>query len=86
MLRSDKDETIKNKISGFNELAQKEYKTRHDCVGTMIDWELDKNINLTIRTSGISTTWNPYWRLRRTNFSEVLRYKSIATSWQDDQS
>ena len=39
----DRDETINPIISECNKLAQKEYKTRHDWVGKVIDWELCKN-------------------------------------------
>ena len=40
-LCSDRDETI-NYISECSKLAQKEYKTRHDWVGKVINWEMCK--------------------------------------------
>ena len=41
-LCSDRDETINHIISECSELAQKEYKTRHDWVGKVIHWEMCK--------------------------------------------
>ena len=41
-LCGDRDETINHIISECNKLAQKEYKTRHDWVGKVIDWEMCK--------------------------------------------
>ena len=41
-LRGDRDETINNIISECSKLAQKGYKTRHDCVSKVILWELCK--------------------------------------------
>ena len=38
----DRDETINHIISECSKLAQKEYKTRHDCVGKVIHWEMGK--------------------------------------------
>ena len=40
-LCGDRDETI-NHISECSKLAQKGYKTRHDCVGKVIHWEMCK--------------------------------------------
>ena len=40
-LCGERDETI-NHISECSKLAQKEYKTRHDWVGKVIDWEMCK--------------------------------------------
>ena len=39
-LCGDKDETINHIISKCRKLAQKEFKTRHDWVGKVIDWEM----------------------------------------------
>ena len=41
-LCGDRDETINHIISECRKLAQKEYKTRHDWVGKVINWELCK--------------------------------------------
>ena len=41
-LCSDRDETINHIISECNELAQKEYKARHDWVGQVIHCEMCK--------------------------------------------
>ena len=41
-LCSDRDETINHIISERSQLAQKEYKTRHDCVGKGIHREMCK--------------------------------------------
>ena len=41
-LCGDRDETINHLISEWSKLAQKEYKTRHNWVDKMIDWELWK--------------------------------------------
>ena len=41
-LCGDRDETINNIISECSNLAQKEYKTRHDWVGKVIHWEMCK--------------------------------------------
>ena len=38
----DRDETINHIISEYSELAQRQYKTRHDWVGKVIYWELCK--------------------------------------------
>ena len=40
---SDRDETINHKVSECCKLTLKEYKTRHDCVGKVIHWEMCKN-------------------------------------------
>ena len=42
-LCGDRDETVDHIISEYSKLAQKEYKTRHDCVGKVIHWKLCKN-------------------------------------------
>ena len=34
----------------------------------------ERSLNLTRRIYGINTTTNPSWRMRRTNFSGILRY------------
>ena len=39
-LCGDRDETINHIISECSKLAQKDYKTRHDCVGKVIHWEM----------------------------------------------
>ena len=39
-LCSDRDETINHIISECSKLAQKEYKTRPNCVGKVIYWEM----------------------------------------------
>ena len=44
MLCGDIDETINHIKSEFSELAQKEYKIRHDLQGKMIYWELYKKL------------------------------------------
>ena len=41
-LCSDRDKTINQIMSECSELAQKEYKTKHDWVGKVIYWELCK--------------------------------------------
>ena len=41
-LCGDRDETIYHIISECSKLTQKKYKTRHDCVGKVIHWELCK--------------------------------------------
>ena len=38
----DRDETINHIISKCSKLAQREYKTRHDCVGKVIIWKMCK--------------------------------------------
>ena len=52
-LCSDRDETINHIISECCKLAQKEYKARHDWVGT---GKCAGNFNSTIPTNGICTT------------------------------
>ena len=41
-LCSDRDKTINHIISECSKLAQKEYKTRYDCVGKVTHWEMCK--------------------------------------------
>ena len=41
-LRGDKDKTINYIMSEYIKLAQKEYKTKHDCVGKVNHWEMCK--------------------------------------------
>ena len=41
-LCGDRDETINHIVSECSNLAQKEYKTRHDWVGKVIHWEMCK--------------------------------------------
>ena len=41
-LCGERDETINHIISECSKLAQKEYKTRHDWVGKVIQWEMWK--------------------------------------------
>ena len=43
-LCGDRDETINHIISECSKLAKKEYKTRHDCVGKVIHWEICKKL------------------------------------------
>ena len=43
-LCGDREETINHIISECNKLTQKEYKTRHDCMGKVIHWELCKKL------------------------------------------
>ena len=42
-LCGDKEETINHIISECSKLAQKEYKTRHDWVDKVINWEMCEN-------------------------------------------
>ena len=44
-LCGDRDETINHRISECYKLAQNEYKTRHDFVGTVINWEMCKKFH-----------------------------------------
>ena len=44
MLYGDKDETITHTISEYCKLAQKKYKTKHNCVGKVIHRELCKKL------------------------------------------
>ena len=37
---SEKDETIHHIVSGCSNLAQKEYKRRHDCVARALHWDI----------------------------------------------
>ena len=39
-LCDDRDETMIHIISMCSKVTQKEFKTRHDCVGRLIHWEL----------------------------------------------
>ena len=55
-LCGDRDETISHIISECSKLAQKEYKTRRDCMGKVIHREMCKKLNLTTQTNGICTT------------------------------
>ena len=41
-LYGDRDETINHIISECSKLAQKEYRTRHNWVGKVINWEMWK--------------------------------------------
>ena len=41
-LYGDRDETINHIISECSKIAQKEYKTRHDWVSKVIQWEMSK--------------------------------------------
>ena len=52
-LCSERDETINHIISECSKLAQKEYKARHDWVGT---GKYAGNFNSTIQRNGIYTT------------------------------
>ena len=40
----NRDETINHIMSECSKWAQKEYKTRHDCVGMVIHWEMCKKL------------------------------------------
>ena len=42
LLSGHRDERINHITGEYNRLAQKEYKTRHDCMGMVIPWELWK--------------------------------------------
>ena len=44
-LCDDRDKAINHLISEFNKLAQEEYKTNHNWVGEVIQWELCKKFN-----------------------------------------
>ena len=55
-LCGDRDETINHIINECSELAQKEYKTRHDWVGKVIHWEMCKKLNLATPRNGRCTT------------------------------
>ena len=43
-LCGDRDETINHIISECSKLTQKEYKTRHDCVGKIIHWKFGEKL------------------------------------------
>ena len=75
-LCGDKDETI-NHISECSKLAQKEYKTRHDCIGKVIYLECARNLNLTIQTNGICTTQHLSKKMTRINSYGTLTQKRI---------
>ena len=37
---NEKEETIHHIVSGCSNLAQKEYKRRHDCVARALHWDI----------------------------------------------
>ena len=76
-LCNDREETTNHAISECSKLAQKEYKTRHGWVGNIIHRELCKKLKFDHTKNSICTTQNLSWRMRRTNFSGILRYKWI---------
>ena len=39
------DESIDHIVSGCSKLANKEYKRRHDNMGKIVHWELDRKCN-----------------------------------------
>ena len=40
----DRDEAVNYLISGYSKLTQKKYKSTHDWVGKVINWELCKRL------------------------------------------
>ena len=57
----DRDETINHIINEASQLAQKEYKTRHDWVGRVIHWELCKKFKFD--HTNICTAQHLSWRM-----------------------
>ena len=43
------DESIDHVVSGFSELAQKEYKRKHDNLGKTVHWKLARKCNFEAR-------------------------------------
>ena len=58
-LCGDWDETINHIISECSELAQKQYKGRHEWVVKLIFWELYQKYKFDHTTNGTCTTRNP---------------------------
>ena len=71
-----RDETINHIISQCSKLIQKVYKTRHDWVEKVIHWELCKKLKFD-HTNKWSLL-NPSWKMRRTKFSGIFKYKRIS--------
>ena len=67
------------------DVAQKEYKTRHDWVGIVIYWKLCKFIKFDYTLNGICTNQYLSWGMRRTNFFGILKWKRITESWPGNQ-
>ena len=73
-LCGDRDETFNHIISECSKLAQKEYKTRHDCVGKLIHWEMCKKFRF-----DHTNKWYMQlsWRMTHINYYGTLTYKWI---------
>ena len=79
----DRDESINHIISECSKLAQKEYKTRHDWVGTVIHWELLWRMKCT-NFSGILT----YKRITKSCLDDVelwtlLSQRKTGGNWKN---
>ena len=61
-LCGDKNGTIKHILSECSKLAQKEYKTRHDWIERVINWELCKKFKLSICAQLRSCSGEVVWR------------------------
>ena len=46
----ESDETVNHVISDCSKLVQKKYKTKHDCMGKIIHWELCKQLKFDYNT------------------------------------
>ena len=84
-LCDDGDETINHVIRKCSNLVQKEYKTRHDWVGKVIHRELCKKLKFDHTNKWYMPKLDMSYRMRRTKFSGILRYKRITKPRPDDQ-
>ena len=75
-LCGDRDETINHIMSECSKLAPKEYKTRHDWVGKIIQWELCKKFKFDHTNKWYMHNPDLFWRMRCTK-SGILRYEQI---------
>ena len=71
-LWGDRDETINHILNKCSKLAQKEYKTWHDCVGKMIHRDLCRKFEFDHKTNGICTTQHLSKRMRCTKSYGIL--------------
>ena len=82
-------ETVKHIVSGCSELAKKQYRIRHDKVGSRIHWVFAENMALIVQLSGmtmfLAESANPrmvYMRYSGTlSFSLVMVLSSTSLIW-----
>ena len=85
---NEKEETIHHIVSGCSNLAQKEYKRRHDCVARALHWftgifYVSEDLKLVI--SGTNINLRALLKMNNSKYYGILQYRRILRYMREGQ-